>query len=30
MVQAPVLPGLGTALRPEISLRADATVRESA
>ncbi len=30
MVQAPVLPGLGTALRPEIRLRADATVRESA
>jgi L-alanine-DL-glutamate epimerase-like enolase superfamily enzyme len=29
MVQAPVLPGLGMALRAEIRLRADAVVRES-
>jgi L-alanine-DL-glutamate epimerase-like enolase superfamily enzyme len=29
MVQAPALPGLGTALRPEVRLRPDATVRES-
>jgi galactonate dehydratase len=28
MVQAPVLPGLGTALRPEVKLRADAVIRE--
>jgi galactonate dehydratase len=29
MVQAPTAPGLGTALRPEVRGRKDATVRES-